>query len=239
MFADAIAIAYVAGKRALLAEDEWGRPEDAQNPYELTKQEAESLVVNARGIDVTILRLSTVIGDAETGKTAGFGGYYGFVQSIWIHRDRLADCRDHPVLVGINPSSTLNLVTAEWVNEALLAVIDRSHLPVKVLHVTNPHPPTMEFLFTATFHRFLGLPVEYEPAKIKGPPESERLSRRWKAVQRAIDGAVNYFGNYVQDEPAFGFDNLQRYLGLSAPPRVDQPLLERILTYAQAAQFGR
>lgn len=234
-----VSTAYVAGKRAVLRESDWGRTEDAQNPYELTKQEAEQLVANFSGADVTILRLGTVIGCANTGETAGFGGYYGFVQAVWIHRERLLEYREHPVHVGVNPDSTLNLVTAEWVNKALLAAIDAKQLPVKVLHLTNPEPPSMRFLFTSTFHDYFDMPVEYEASKVSQPPGSARAHKRWQAIQRAISGAVKYFGNYVQDEPQFVFDNLQRYLGISPPPRIDKPLLERVLSYAEAREFGR
>jgi nucleoside-diphosphate-sugar epimerase len=234
-----ISTAYVAGKRGALGESDWGRPEDAQNPYELTKQEAEQLVSRYTGADVTILRLATVVGDASTGRTAGFGGIFGFVQSIWVHRNRLAECRNHPVLVRINPDSTLNLVTAEWVNQGILAVLDASHLPVKVLHFSNPEPPTMRFLFTTTFHEVLQLPVEFDSSKIIEPTDSPRSHRRWSAVQRAIDRAVIYFGNYLQQEPRFAFGNLQRHLGLTAPPSIDRLLLGRILSYAQAEHFGR
>ena len=77
-----VSTAYVGGTCDVLFESEWGDPRHAENPYELTKQAAEQLVAQGSPEKNHILRLSIVIGDANTGVTAGFDGYYGFVQSI-------------------------------------------------------------------------------------------------------------------------------------------------------------
>lgn len=233
-----VSTAYVGGTCDALAEDEWGDPARAENPYELTKQAAEQLVARWTAGRSHILRLSTVIGDASSGVTAGFGGYYGFVQSIWVHSARLESWRDQPLLVGVDPHATLNLVTAEWVTGSMLAAIDAAELPVQVIHLTHPQPVGMQWAFEATFKRFFDLPVETDRARVI-PPELPAARRRWEALQRAIDGAIHYFGHYVQKEPRFGFENASRWLGRPPPPAVDETVIRNVLAYAAKHNFGR
>jgi nucleoside-diphosphate-sugar epimerase len=235
-----VSTAYVGGTCDVLFESEWGDPRHAENPYELTKQAAEQLVAQGSPEKNHILRLSIVIGDANTGVTAGFDGYYGFVQSIWVHRKRLASLRHHPLLVGVNPNATLNLVTAEWVTDSMLAAVDVPTLPVRVVHLTHPQPVVMNWLFQATFTDFFDLPVECDPARVSGAPSLLRVEQvRRRALQRAIDGAVKYFGHYVQKEPRFGFENATRFLGRPPPPAVDEAVLRRVLSFARMRNFGR
>jgi nucleoside-diphosphate-sugar epimerase len=235
-----VSTAYVGGTCDALAENEWGDPRHAENPYELTKQTAEQLVAQGSPDRNHILRLSIVIGDGNTGVTAGFDGYYGFVQSIWVHRKRLASLRHHPLLVGVNPDTTLNLVTAEWVTESMLAAVDVATLPVRVVHLTHPQPVVMRWLFPFTFTEFFDIPVECDPARASVSPPSARVEQvRRRALQRALDGAVKYFGHYVQKEPRFGFENATRFLGRPPPPPVDEAVLRRVLSFARMRNFGR
>jgi nucleoside-diphosphate-sugar epimerase len=235
-----VSTAYVGGTCDALSEDDWGDPRHAENPYELTKQAAEQLVAQGSPERSHILRLSIVIGDSSTGVTAGFDGYYGFVQSIWVHRKRLATLRHHPIVVGVNPSTTLNLVTADWVADSMLAAVDVPRIPVRVVHLTHPEPVVMSWLFPATFGDFFDIPVECDPARESGAPPAARIEQvRRRALQRALDGAVKYFGHYVQKEPRFGFENATRFLGRPPPPPVDAAVLHRVLSFARMRNFGR
>jgi nucleoside-diphosphate-sugar epimerase len=232
-----VSTAYVGGTCDTLSESEWGDPRHAENPYELTKQAAEELVSQSDVERHHILRLSTVIGDASTGVTSGFDGYYGFVQSLWLHRERLEAFAHDPLVAGVNPETTVNLVTAEWVTDSILAAVDAPRLPVRVVHLTNPQPVRMKWLFDTTFKGYLGVPIECGRERLGELPRDAPVRRR--ALQRAIDGAVKYFGHYVQKEPCFGFENACRVLRRPPPPVVDDAILRRVLSFAKTHNFGR
>lgn len=217
-----ISTAYVGGNAPYLGEDERGISENAHNPYESSKIAAERLVLKYPG-EVITLRLSTVIGDAATGYIAGVGGYAGFVKGFHSFRPRIIRYPKNPFFVGVNPASTLNLITGDWIVKHIRMATDSSL--TGTLHLTHPTPVKMGWLFDQTFKgEWLTLPVSYDAEEAR-KTSLYTSDATWKSTQDAISGIVQYFGPYVTRDTVFGHERVKQIPGYAPPPIIDETVI--------------
>lgn len=215
-----ISTCYVAGKAAYLGEDEYGRVEDAHNPYEASKIDAEALVRAYAGRSL-ILRLSTVIGDSGTGEVANAGGYAAFVRAFWIARERLSRYPDNPFWVGLNPESTLNLIPNDWVADHIWKATAAGMSGT--LHLSHPQPVKMGWLFEQSVAK-LGYPLSYRRSAV----ELTALwgNHAWRRTQEAITRQmVGYFGSYVTRDTTFGHDRIRSVPGYVEPLPISKKMI--------------
>jgi len=229
-----VSTCYVAGRSAYLGEVECGRPDEAHNPYEASKVEAESLVRAHKGRTL-ILRLSTVIGDSRVGEVANAGGYAAFVGGFWVARDRLRRYRENPFWVGLNPESTLNLIPNDWVAEHMAKAIGAGMSGT--IHLAHPEPVRMGWLFDLSVQK-LDLPLTYRRV------EAERTARwhdpLWRKIQDSITkGIVGYFGPYVMRDTTFGLDRATQIPSYRLPPTISAQILDVQLDYMMNNLFQR
>lgn len=221
-----VSTAYVAGKRAYLSEFEKGNVEDSYNPYESSKIVAEEIVRAFQGSSI-ILRLGTVIGHVDTGRIENAGGYAGFVKGFWARRSRLLKYPRNPFLAAVNPSSTLNLVTNEWVVE-MIEKAACSDL-IGSVHLAHPDPVSMATLFEHTFHRGFELPVIYD--RLRFLKTTEWQDPLWRKEQEFVTGVVEYFGPYVTRDTVFGHERVKEVPGYRPPPPVTERVLRAQIEY--------
>jgi nucleoside-diphosphate-sugar epimerase len=97
------------------------------SPYQQTKHEAESLVLDAMGeVPAAIYRLSTVVADTP----AGTVGQFNYVHQLIRH---LPDS-PLPVIPG-SPESRLDLIDNEWAAAALVHLFDKRFVPGAIRHI--------------------------------------------------------------------------------------------------------
>lgn len=228
-----ISTAYVAGRKAYLSEDDVGSPALMNNPYEATKAEAEDLVRQYSG-ESLIIRPATVIGDVDTGFLVNPGGYAAFVRGFWIARDMLRRYPDNPFWVPVNPESTLNLVTNEWVVSMMRKAV-ASNI-VGTIHLTHPKPVQMGMLFQNSVGR-LGYPITYR--KVIADKTALWNDPRWRRLQEGIISSVGYFGPYVTRDTTFGHERVKLVPGYEAPPEVTDHVIEVQLHYMTNFLFGQ
>ena len=143
-----VSTAYVAGAASNLSEWNHGLPENARNPYELSKQKAEQLVRAWSG-KTAIYRLSIVVGDSYTGLTDSYNGFYGYLSGFWQMREQLK-AATKPFFVPANTDSTMNLVPRDWVTD-MLAKLMRVPVQKKTYHLTHPQPANIAWMMTTSF----------------------------------------------------------------------------------------
>ena len=229
-----VSTCYVAGRKAYLDESECGRIEDAHNPYEASKIEAEELVRLYPGAAL-ILRLSTVIGDAETGHVMNAGGYAAFVRGFWIARNRIRRYPDNPFWVGLNPESTFNLMTSDWVVDHIWKAVN-SEL-VGTVHLSHPNPVSMGWLFEQSVQK-LGLPLTYRRLEV------ERTALwhdpAWRKVQESITKEIlGYFGSYVTRDTTFGHERVKLIPGYTPPISITERIIAAQINYMVNRLFSR
>lgn len=224
---------YVGGDKLHLSEDETGDIRAAHNPYEASKIEAEELVKNYLG-NALIARLSTVVGDAATGKIERIGGFSGFAGSIYNVHKWVSGFSRNPFLVAVNPNSSMNLLPREWSID-LLVNAGYSTLG-GTIHISHPNPVPMDWLFEETFHRGLNLPVTFDRTICE--LTAMRQDRRWQKIQHVLEESVNYFGSYVQRDTLYGHERVRMVPGYTPPPEITSDIIQAQLRYMKDTFFA-
>lgn len=127
---DYVGTAYVAGRRkGLVKENELDVGQPFWNSYERTKMEAEKLVrAFAAHRPTAIYRPSIIVGDSRTGETTAFQGLYQ-VMPLYMRRLILA--------IPADPYTRVDLVPADYVLDALFALMDSSASIGRCFHLTS------------------------------------------------------------------------------------------------------
>lgn len=123
-----ISTVYVAGRReGRIPEEAISAPPAFTNSYQQSKFEAERIVLQyANQMPVAIFRLSSIIGDSQTGSVKQFN----FVH----HLLRLFPRNVLPIIPG-NPNAPMDLIPSDWVIPALACLFDKHFLPGGILHL--------------------------------------------------------------------------------------------------------
>lgn len=248
-----LSTAYVAGSARVFTETDFDVGQTTRNAYESSKFSAERLVRDWSGGKFSIHRLSIIVGDSHNGVVHAFNGYYGFLVPFWRLLQSLRqkweveseECLKHgiqfsdgllelPLYMDCSLTSTLNLVTSDWVSLILADLFD---LPSsnQTYHLVNPAPSRVQWTIEVSL-RHLGVGgLQYG----KSLEHSEHsLLRR---LQGGLDRGLNRYRPYITHEPIFGCDNLkstlrERYV---PPPVIDEVLLVKMLDYAKSVNFGQ
>lgn len=222
-----VSTCYVAGRTSFLGEDEVGDVLNSHNPYEESKILAEDEARRFTG-STLIARLSTVLGHSETGEIATVGGYSGFVKGFWGARKGLSAFPDNPFWVGVNPGTTLNLVTSDWTARHLASAV-LSELEGTV-HLSHTHPVEMDRLFAVTFGEHgINIPVTYNRWEML--ESALNVKRGWRKRQAQVSGFVDYFGPYVTRDTVFGHERVRLIPDYEPPALITNEILRAQLRY--------
>ena len=228
-----ISTCYVAGSRAYLSENDKGVPSLANNPYEASKIEAEEVVRSYYGTPL-ILRLGTVIGHVETGEIVNAGGYAGFVSGFWKSRDVIRRYPDNPFWAAVNPDTTLNLITNEWVTEHIIQATFSGM--TGNIHLAHTKPVSMRWLFQRTFRSGeLNLPMTHNRQSVERTALYD--DSRWRMIQERVTGIVSYFGPYVTRDTTFAHERAVKIPGYTPPPKITDAVIDRQLQYMLTTLF--
>lgn len=119
----------VSGNRAgRIREHELEMGQGFFNTYEQSKCESERLVRNHFGIlPICVVRPSIVIGDSRSGRTTSFNVIY--IPLRLLHRGWLK-------AIPGSPTTLLDLVPVDWVNDVMIHIMERNDSNGKVYHLT-------------------------------------------------------------------------------------------------------
>ena len=150
-----VSTAFVAGKRTgTVYEDELAHDCGFANSYELSKYEAEQLILKARErLPVAVYRLSTLLGDSRTGKVAHFTAPH---RSLQIMHRGLAG------LVPGLPSCGVDLIPSDYAAKVLFELFTAHFAAGQVFHITAgpDRSYTLEEIIDASYLYL----AEYDPA---------------------------------------------------------------------------
>ncbi len=119
----------VSGQRAgVILEDELEMDQKFFNTYEQSKNESERLVRDQlTRIPWVVFRPSIIIGDSRTGETSSFNVIY--IPLRLLQRGLLT-------YVPGTPDTKLDLVPIDWVDDAMVYILQRAESVGKVFHIT-------------------------------------------------------------------------------------------------------
>ena len=223
-----ISTAYVAGTHAgRFYERDFDVAQAFHNSYEQTKFEAEELVRGSAGRDqipFMILRPSIVVGDRQSGWTSAFNVLYWPLRAL---------ARGIFPAVPASPSSPVDVVSIDYVADAIHELCERAGEPGQTYHLTaGSNASTMgEIVSFASgyFHR--------PGPKLVPPAEFASVANGVaKSVLEEGSAYFPYFSVAATFDDAFTRARLEP-AGISSSPLRDY--LGRLLDFATRARWGK
>jgi thioester reductase-like protein len=231
-----VSTAFVCGRRpGPVAEGDPGGP-PFHNPYEESKWAAEQMLRRCGGLSLTVYRPSLVVGDSRTGYTSLYTGFYRFLELAWRlaaaaapRRPGLAR-RPFPLRLPLDGTERYDLVCVDWVSRAVIELLGRPAWHGRTFQLTARHPVRSGLVREVGVEE-LGLDgVRFVGAG--GPADPTHLEAAF------LDGIGQYWP-YLEGTPEFTSANTAAALPHLDPPEVDRPMLQRLIRFALADNWGR
>lgn len=241
--------AYSSGMQEGLIHEEMQYPSGFHNPYEQSKNEAETLITalcEEKRINLTIFRPSIIYGDAVTGKSLRFNALYFPIRTLLFFRDSLK--RDilersgkRAALLGASldengsirlpltfpGNGQLNLVPINFLVKAFTTIMDSEE--TGIFHIVNPKSDTVEQLVKniERHYSISGLSVADEPLK-NGP------------LQSLINSSMEVYYPYFCDRRIFSHHRSGKILdplGIECP-ELTPDVFKRCMDFAIETEWG-
>ncbi len=120
---------YVSGKKTgQIKEDGLEHMAGFVNTYEQSKYEAEVLLSKLKNIPIAVYRLSTVLGDSQSGKVSHFTAPHQAIRMIYLG---LAS-----MLPGI-PDYKVDLISSDYTGKTIFDLYWENFVPNKTFHITH------------------------------------------------------------------------------------------------------
>ena len=229
-----VSTAYVCGNRTgTVMETEFDQGQTFRNDYEQSKFTAERLVRSANFLkSLTVYRPSIIVGDAATGYTSTFHGFYLPLQLAYAATTAglLQDRADYMASLGLQGNERKNLVPVNWVSAVLVRILDDPQLHRRTYHLTNPQPVT-----TTEIEQSITESIRLSQAK----PQLARTSSSASAPQ--LDDfrtQMRVYAAYLSDDPEFDRRQTDEASYQFPCPRLDRETLLRLARYAISNGFG-
>jgi nucleoside-diphosphate-sugar epimerase len=213
-----ISTAYTVGIHEGHVAERLHSPAAFNNYYEETKCAAEHLITElcgARGLRLTIVRPSVVIGPSKSCTTGGSKtGLYGLIREM--HRLKPHLKRVHvPVTAYGNPDAGVNLIPVDYVCHDIFRLFDDPGVRNGLHHATADNNVNIAAL-VELIKRHLGLPnVTVERSErfdSERAPAIERLLARTTAFYDSITRATKHFEKTAGAKWVLGMDEVERYV---------------------------
>ena len=230
-----VSTAYVCGKRrGRILETELDCGQEFGNEYEQSKFVSESEVRASHDFDrVTVYRPSIIVGDSKTGYTTSYHGFYTPLRLVYsllrtvpwatiLRNNWLAD-------LDLGGDERKNLVAVDWVSAAIAALVSHPEHHGKTYHLTNPKPETTQSMRLA-MGEALGEMAQKNPVRA-----NSALGDDFTATFRE---PMAIYKSYWSDDPQFDSTNTQAALPHLPCPVVDYDVMDRLIRFAMAANFG-
>ena len=191
------------------------------NYYESSKYKAETKVreAMAKGLPVTIIRPSIVVGHSETGVVSDFNVIYPFIKLF-----------AHGVLSKIptHRENTFNIVPIDFVIQATCAIVKDPRSINKAFHVVAPKPPSIGMLLRVGEEEYSTVP----PIEVIDPKHF--LKSKMNAQEQMVFAMLEPYLGYLNGHLTFDMTNTREILrGTGIPmPKTDHAFLKTLVRYA-------
>lgn len=219
--------AFVAGSVWTHCSKEDGLPAQPSfaNYYESSKWQAETKVRAAmsKGMPVTIIRPSIVVGHSETGEVSDFNVIYPFIKLF-----------AHGILTKLpsHPENTFNIVPIDFVIKATCAIVKDPRSIGKCFHLVSPKPPTVGSLLSMRGEFPKAAETELiDPEKF----QKTELDPQGQMVFAMLEPYLGYLnGNLTFD--VRNTEEILRDTGVRMPV-TDHAFLKTLISYAVKAGY--
>lgn len=238
----AVSTAYTCGWNGGLIPEAFHLPMPSfQTDYERSKWQAEAIFrewSQQPGRSLTILRPSFLVGDSQTGYTTQFGGFYQFARLVGMLKERYRDPNNGrmthiPLRIPGRPDDVQNVVPVDFVSRVTAEVISHPQFHGRIYHLTNPQPPTNDFM-KRCYEDYFDLEGGYfaDPAEVLG---------HCSAAESLLWDKYHLLTPRVVHTPHFDISNTRHVMeqrGIEFPA-LDRDRVVRLFRWAQDRDWGR
>lgn len=196
------------------------------NYYESSKYKAESKVreAMAKGLPVTIIRPSIVVGHSVTGVVSDFNVIYPFFK-LFAH-GALSQLPTHV-------ENTFNIVPIDFVIKATSTIMKNPKSINKAYHLVSPHPPSIGMLLKLAKEEYPNVP----PIRVTHPKDFQKT--KMSAQEQMVFAIMEPYLGYLNGHLTFDTTNTREILrGTGLPmPKTDYDFLRTIVHYAVKAGY--
>lgn len=231
-----VSTAYVCGlRRGLIRESDVDLGQEFSNEYERSKVAGEKLVRSA-GFKKppTVYRPSIIIGDARTGHTTTFHGFYaplrlGHAMFKRITRDQV-DIDPLQEALQLTGQERKHLVPVDWVSAVITHVLAHAEHHGRTYHLVPEQPVTVEVMRDAMVQAFL----------LYGntTAQAEGAALDWREFTQYFIEKMKIYEAYWRDDPQFDRTNTERAAPHLPCPVVNFEMLLQACRFALNANFG-
>ncbi len=231
-----VSSSYVCGLRTgRVLESELDVGQQMGNDYEKTKIKAEQMVRAADFIDApTIYRPAIIIGDAVTGYTTTFHGFYTPLKigQALVDQFKPGKIDGEPLLaaLGLSGHEHKNFVPVDWVSRLITYFHGRPELHGQTYHLA-PTRRAPVATCREVIEKALGEYVEQSKDHSSVTPEMAQMEETF------VD-QMGAYRAYWRDDPEFDLTNTQRAAPHLVACDVGHETLLRTSRYALATNFG-
>lgn len=231
-----VSTAYVCGlRRGLIRESDVDLGQEFSNEYERSKIAGEKLVRSA-GFNkpLTVYRPSIIIGEARTGHTTTFHGFYaplrlGHAMFKRITRDQV-DIDPLQEALQLTGRERKHLVPVDWVSALITHVLAHAEHHGRTYHLVPDQPVTVEVMRDAMVQAFLL--YGNTTAQLEG------AALDWQAFTKYFIEKMKIYEAYWRDDPQFDRTNTDRAAPHLPCPVVNFEMLLQACRFALKANFG-
>lgn len=255
--------AYVAGDRTRLLngslhtalEEEADVGQRFRNPYEESKLKAEMLVRDTTKklrFKTNIYRIGIAVGRSDTGAATAFTGYYNYMMGFKALRDKISNnlslyrndrislkngVLHIPLRICGSVNATLNVGCIDYIVDIVVRLAENPGSTGKTFHIVNPNPPKFNWLLETSFKTMQMEGLQIMDADTLIGEHKHLPATKW---EERISRIIKQYLDYTRGEPVFDNSNVKKILGaVPAHPKVDEALIERLLSYAMKVNFGK
>ncbi|CAN5312647.1 hypothetical protein BH10PLA2_BH10PLA2_25410 [soil metagenome] len=228
-----ISTAFVSGKRTgEISEDELDKGQSFRNCYEQSKFEGEKLVRRMSSLRSTFYRPSVIVGDSKTGHTTSYTGFYRFLEMA----SRLCSLHSSggnkgvPLRLPMSGSESWNLVTVDWVSQAIVELVLRPECHGQTYHLVSSTP-----VLTSILREVGAAELGMENVRFAGSKTIQEPS----GLEELFMAGIEEYWPYLEGNPQFSTKNTSKCLPDLPDIPVDRAVLERLIRFAIAHRWGR
>ena len=231
-----VSTAYVCGQRTgCILETEADIGQSPSNDYEASKLAAENAVGNADWLEhKSIFRPAIIAGDARTGYTSTYHGFYFVLRMGAFLADAVADGEGFAVsellqMLNLTGNEHKNFVPVDWVSAVMACIIASPNLQDQTYHLTSNHPVTLSHLAE----------VVQEVIRNRGlnSPAVKASTTDKAAIANQFRTQMTAYRSYWRDDPEFCNLNTVNAAPHLPCPQVDAAMMKRWCQYAIARNF--
>ncbi|MFN7249788.1 MAG: SDR family NAD(P)-dependent oxidoreductase [Anaerobacillus sp.] len=219
-----VSTAYTLGNQTRGQEELYSLNTRFVNSYEESKCHSEHAVMGySNTFHVAIMRPSIIVGNSITGEANTTFGMYGILKAVQLLKKRSIRLnKEIAVRLLVDKNTVSNIVPVDYVVQALLLAM-KHRINKTVYHLTNPNPPTNEFVIEMIKDVF-----DYQTLRLASIEEAPHLTD----FELSINKPLEVFKDYVNRSIHFPTKNTNELFhenGLT-PLKMDGDMLYRIIS---------